>query len=480
MIVTKHISLDSDCIEKIEPYVKAHNGNFSAAIREIIDRTGKSGLPGNSKAIDRSLFEWILDETEGILIPEQVSDELIDPGLIKSIGKLEEYINQRYKDLEWDIKLVLECDNPSNPSEVLMEIKGAPREIKFVACLLSQFLVKNSLEYSPLMIKSVANWNNRITVELVNSDKNKATLSLVKFFGGMDETRKTIKNHPDFWKEIINRHILSNYNMVTLHRNYFEDLLAGKVPLGEITIENLAKKPIHDIPLPEMLSLIKKVYETSRVADRVDVDRETLILYHNYRNEESIEKLKKSLFSLLESNGHLYDARSTANMIVFTHRPDIGSKVNEIVNNLKTNKNRIDYEMLMFMTFLKDLKYLPDIPMSLTSLGRRLGRSLMQEYEKDNENTIWNPESFKKAMDIIDSRLQRESEWNLNGDTMRYQIKTCNITREDNSFNTYICHTAREAFKGALNYAFGNKAELKIEKLLSRGDKCCEVTIKIH
>ncbi|MBE0522626.1 MAG: hypothetical protein IBX39_10235, partial [Candidatus Methanoperedenaceae archaeon] len=204
------------------------------------------------------------------------------------------------------------------------------------------------------------------------------------------------------------------------------------------------------------------------------------ILYHNYRNKESIEKLKKSLFSLLESNGHLYDARSTANMIVFTHRPDIGSKVNEIVNNLKTNKNRIDYEMLMFMTFLKDLKYLPDIPMSLTSLGRRLGRSLMQEYEKDNENTIWNPESFKKAMDIIDSRLQRESEWNLNGDTMRYQIKTCNITREDNSFNTYICHTAREAFKGALNYAFGNKAELKIEKLLSRGDKCCEVTIKIH
>lgn len=480
MIVTKHISLNSDCIENIEPYVKAHNGNFSAAIREIIDRTGKSGLPGNSKTIDRSLFEWILDETEGILIPEQVSDELIDPGLIKSIGKLEEYINQRYKDLEWDIKLVLECDNPSHPSEVLMEIKGAPREIKFVACLLSQFLVKNSLEYSPLMIKSVANCNNRITVELVNSDKNKATLSLVKFFGGMDETRKAIKNHPDFWKEIINRHILSNYNMVTLHRNYFEDLLAGKVPLGEITIENLAKKPIHDIPLPEMLSLIKKVYETSRVADRIDVDRETLILYHNYRNKESIEKLKKSLFSLLESNGHLYDARSTANMIVFIHRPDIGLKVNEIVNNLKTNKNRIDYEMLMFMTFLKDLKYLPDIPMSLTSLGRRLGKSLMQEYEKDNENTIWNPESFKKAMDIIDSRLQRESEWNLNGDTMRYQIKTCNITREDNSFNTYICHTAREAFKGALNYAFGNKAELKIEKLLSRGDKCCEVTIKIH
>ena len=480
MIVTKHISLDNDCIEKIEPYIKAHNGNFSAAIRDIIDRAGKSGFPGNSKAIDSSLFKWILDENEGILIPEYVSDEMIDPGLIKSMGGLEEYINQRFKDLEWDINLVLECDNPSSPSEILMDIKGSPHEIKFVSCLMSQFLVKNSLEYSPLEIRSVVNCNNRIKVELVHSDKKKATASLIKYFGEMDETNKEIKSKPGFWKEIINRHRLSNYNMVTIHRNYFEDVLAGKVPLGEITIENIAKKPINEIPLPDMLVLIKKVYETSRVADRIDIDKDTIIVYHNYRNKESIEKVKKSLFSLLESNGHLYDAKSTANMIVFTHRPEIGAKINEIVNNLKTNKNRIDYEMAMFMAFLKELKDLPDIPMSLTSLGRRIGKSLMQEYETDNENITWNPETFKKAMDIIDSRLHRECEWKLNGETINYRIKTCNIATEGNSFNTYICHTAREAFKGALKYAFGNKAELKIEKLLSHGDKCCEVTIQLH
>jgi len=50
--------------------------------------------------------------------------------------------------------------------------------------------------------------------------------------------------------------------MVTVHRNYFEELLANSIPLGEITIENLAKKPIQEIPLNEMLALIKKVYET--------------------------------------------------------------------------------------------------------------------------------------------------------------------------------------------------------------------------
>jgi predicted hydrocarbon binding protein len=480
MIVTKHISLDNDCIEKIEPYTKVHNGNFSAAIRDIIDRAGKSGYPGNSKAIDSSLFKWILDGNEGILIPEYVIDEMIDPGLIKSTGKLEEYVNHRFKDLEWDVKLVLECDNPSYPSEVFMEIHGAPREIKFTACLMSQFFVKNSLDYSPLELQSVINCNNHIKIGLAHSDKQKAIASLVKFFGEMDETNNAIKSRPEFWKEIVNRHHLSNYNMVTVHRNYFEDVLAGKVPQGEITIENLAKKPIPDIPLPEMLFLIKKVYETSRVADRIDIDKDAIVLYHNYRNKESVETIKKSLFSLLESNGHLYDAKSTANMIVFTHRPDIGAKINEIVDNLKTNTNRIDYEMVMFMSFLKELKELPDIPMSLTSLGSRIGRSLMQEYETDNQNTVWNPETFKKAMELIDSKLKRESEWKLNGKSMQYRIKTCNIANEGNSFNTYICHTAREAFKGALNYAFGNKAELKIEKMLSHGDKCCEVTIQLH
>jgi hypothetical protein len=43
----------------------------------------------------------------------------------------------------------------------------------------------------------------------------------------------------------------------------------------------------------------------------------------------------------------------------------------------------------------------------------------------------------------------------------------------------YLCHTGRETFKGALDYAFGNKAELDIKKLISHKDKFCEVVIKI-
>jgi predicted hydrocarbon binding protein len=139
----------------------------------------------------------------------------------------------------------------------------------------------------------------------------------------------------------------------------------------------------------------------------------------------------------------------------------------------------VDQELVMFMTYLKGLKDIPDIPISFTALGRRIGRSLMLEYEKENNIEKWDLQNFHKALQIIDSRLHRVSEWKLEGNNLLYTIRKCNIVSEENTFDTYVCHTARETFKGALDYAFGNKAELKIKKLLSHRDNFCEVAIRI-
>lgn len=480
MMVTKHISLTQDYVEKMKPYIEKHKGNFSAAIREIINQAEKSSLLTNSTAIDRSLFKWMLNEIEGILVPDEVLEEIIDSRLKNSIGKLEEYLNHKFRELKWDINLALKYDGNSPPSQVLIEIRGKPHEIKFVASILSQFLVKNSPEHAPLKIRSVINFEDCIKVELSRSNnKEEAICSVITFFGGLEEVRKAIKSRPAFWKSVITRHLLSNYNMVTIHRNYFEDLLAGKVPMGEITIENLARRTIKEIPHKEMLSLIKEVYETSRVVDKVEIDQDTLILFHNYRNQKAIEKLKKILVTVLEANGHLYDAKSTANMIVLTHRPEIGIKINEIVDNLKTSNSKFDKELIMFLAFLKGLKNLPDIPLSLTSLGRRIGKTLMQEYEKENGINKWDLENFKKAFEIIDSKLHRESEWKLDEKNLLYTIKKCHLATEENTFDPYVCYTIRETFKGALNYVFKNQAELEIKKLLTHGDNFCEVLIQI-
>lgn len=478
MTITRHISLDDDYVEKMKPYIEKHNGNFGAALKEMINLAGKHSHRSNSSAIDISLLNWTLRETEGVLIPDEVLDQIIDPMLIKSMEELEEYLNQRLAELEWGVDLVMKSDRDSYPSEILIEIKGASFKIRFIACMVCQYLVKNLLIKAPLEIKKVTRSTDCIKVELSRSNKKDALNSLCTFFGNRDEVMKTIKSRPDFWKALVNRHLVSNYNMVTVHRNYFEEILANRIPLGEITIENLAKKPLRDIPLPEMLSLIKEVYETSRIADRVDIDRDTIAIFHNFRTKEAVEKLKKSLVMLLESNGHLYDAASVANMIVLRHRPDIGTKINEIVEGLRSSNSTLDQELLVFMAYLKGIRDIPDIPMSLTALGRRTGMSLMQEYERENGIRNWDLMTFSNALAVIDSKLHRVSECKLDGKNLLYTVRKCNLASNENAFDTYICHTAREVFKGALNYAFGNMVELSVNKLVTHGDNFCEVMIR--
>src|SRR3990170_5016471 len=138
MVVTKHISLDEESFGKMKPYVEKHDGNFSAALKEIISQAGKSGLPPNSSAIDNPLFKWMLLEVNGILIPDTVLDELINPVLMDSMKKLEEHLKHRFEELEWDIDPVLKYDSDSSPSRVSLEMKGSPQKKRFAAALVSQ------------------------------------------------------------------------------------------------------------------------------------------------------------------------------------------------------------------------------------------------------------------------------------------------------------------------------------------------------
>lgn len=478
MSISRHISIDDEYLKKMEPYMDKHNGNMGAALRDMINQAGKYNPAMNSSAIDTSLFNWMLQEIDDILVPDDVLDKLINPLLINSMRKLEENINLRLTELEWGVNLALKCDNDTFPSGVLLTIRGTPRKIKFIAGIVSLFIVKNSLIRSPLEVRSVVNFNECIKVELSRSNKTAAEDSLINFFGGMNAILRTVKGRPDFWIPIVKGHHLSNYNMVTIHRNFFEDILANNIPMGEVTIEFLAKRPIREIPLKDLLHLLKEVYENSRVVDRIEIENDTLVIFHNYRTKEAVEKLKKIILTLLESNGHLYDGKSTENMILITHRPDIGLKINELIDDLKTSSNKVDQELLMFITYLSGLKDIPDIPMSLSVLGRRLGKSIMQEYELENNIKEWSLEKFKTAFEIIDPKLHRESEWVLDGNGLIYTVRKCSIAENDP--NKCICHTIRETFKGALNYAFSNKAVLDVQKLLSKGDNFCEVVIRIQ
>lgn len=307
--ITRNVSLEEEHIKKLKPNMEKCNGNLSAAIREIINQnvsTKNSNLP-------ELLFGWMMKEADDILLPDNILNQIIEPRLIDSMEKLKSFLIDRFAD--WNVDISLIYDINTSPSNVVIDLKGDNQKIKLVASLISQFLVKNSYKI-PLKILYVSYLERQIIVELSRSSRQDAIDSLSYYFGKTDEILKAVKDRPKFWRSLINEYISSNYNMVMIHKNYFEDLFTNKTPMGEILIENLAKKPICDIPLEDMFNLIKTVNETSGIIDRVEIDNENLILFHNYRDKGAIERLKNSFISLLKANGQSYEAKTTKNMIL--------------------------------------------------------------------------------------------------------------------------------------------------------------------
>jgi len=132
MNISRHISIDDEYLKKMEPYMERHNGNMGAALRDMINQAGKYNLAMDSAAIDTSLFNWMLQEIDDILVPEEVLDKLINPMLIQSMEKLEENVNKRLIGLEWGANISLKCDDDHFPSGILLTVRGPPRKSNFL------------------------------------------------------------------------------------------------------------------------------------------------------------------------------------------------------------------------------------------------------------------------------------------------------------------------------------------------------------
>ena len=125
-----------------------------------------------------------------------------------------------------------------------------------------------------------------------------------------------------------------------------------------------------------------------------------------------------------------------------------------------------------FVTFLKTVKDIDYIE-QIKSFGRRLGRMLMQQYEKIYGNKYWDLQTFKKAFEPADRQIK--SEWDIRTNSLKYTVHECAYAKDPEK-----CHMHREIFKGAIEAAFGDSADMEVLKLLSHGDEFCDVSIHTH
>lgn len=485
MVVRKHISFEKEYINKMQPFLTKHDGNFSAAIRDIIDLaiTGKSSFDHSNNVMffDSHLANLLLNKTMGMIPDKQILDEIADPLLYDSISNTIDFFNAKFAELGWDIKISMVCDNDIVPTTATVHIIGKNYLlIDLTARIFSLFLaVKKCLGIETIHKRTKM-------IELVykrRGNSNTAIKDLKTHLGIMQDLFCEIEKQPDFWQMMVRKYRKSNYKMIAVHFKHYEDLLAKKVPTGEISIELLAKSSIRDIPHRKFLVLMKEVYESAGIIENIDIEGDTVKVFHSYRDPQAVDTLQQIFMNLFRLNGHTYEAQSTNNLIIFYHMPEIGIRISEMINNLNKSNSKFDSELITFLTFLNGLKDETEICESLRILGYMMSKKIFEEYQKEHNIYEWDLKNFQEALTTFDSKIGRLSECSLideNGCSMNYKVNECNLVNIGGDFNIDICQFSRGFFQGAVEYAFRNNAQIKVIKQLTHGDDRCEVILHVN
>ena len=485
MVQRKHIALEDENVKKIQSLIDKHNGNLSAAIRDAIELTSialqyyptvedAKSLITTLKEIQEDqviiqvpLFQWLLKKTRGLIIDKQILDYIIDPFSITSIPELEDFINNMCRDFGWHVEVMIDCDNDDNPTNATVTFTGTHKEnIYHLARMVGEFLAI----YKKLGIVSVHPQLGELEIEFkLKSSTDEARQDLIDNLGYMVHIEKELKAYPNFWKRLIWEHSATNYNLVSIHKNFYEDLMSGKIPRALFTIESATSRPLEDMPLSQFLHTIKITSETSRMVNKVYVEGENLKIRHGFRNMKAIENIKNVFINIMESNGYNYDAEITSTFIYLRHHPEIEDKIQELFMKLSKNGEDVQIVISEYVKFLRTVQDI-DFIEQIKSFGRGLGRMLMIQYEQKYGSKYWDIQTFKKAIEPADKQIK--SNWELRSNSLRYTVHECAYANDPNK-----CHMHREIFKGAIEYAFGDLADVDAIKLLSHGDEYCDVYI---
>ncbi len=343
MVVRKNITLENTHLKKLEPLLIKNEGNLSAAIRDSVDiadialqkydsvekaissittenhkltEREKSILSGKNVLVSSPIFQWMLRWTKGIPIDHEILDELLDPLKIKTISELDANINAISNESGWNCSVSIFCVDHINPETATVAISGNNELYRdFLAQLVIMFLVYNK----SLDIDVVHRRSTSVRIDLKKrKDGERWTMANDQFGYSKDAVDEFI-SRKDFWKNLIEIYRSTNYNIVSLPRDQYEEILEGNTPFDGGIFESLSRKHISSIPHPEFLKLLKKTHESMQIIDKIELFEKGINIYHSYKNETTVQKLRDNYISLLRANGHQYEAKYSTSLLVLNH-----------------------------------------------------------------------------------------------------------------------------------------------------------------
>jgi hypothetical protein len=339
MVVRKNISLEQVHLKKLDLLTEKHGGNLSAAIRDAIDITetalarygtveeaiaGIKKVTSREKSIESSnsvlvaipLFQWLLGRTKGIPLNIEIINELLDPLKINTISLLDKEINIISRESGMGCEVSIFSMDDINPENVTVTITG---ENELYRTLLSQMVVLFLSQNKALGIDVVHKRSTGVRLDLKKMEAGAQAAGIKKHFGYLKEVVDEFKTKGQFWRNMIEIFKSVDYNMVSLYKDHYEDLLTCNTPYDPGLFESISKKHIKSIPHGEFLLLIKNVHESLQLVDKMEIINNDINIYHKYKKENAIQKVRDYYMALLKANGHEYDAKCSTSLIVLHH-----------------------------------------------------------------------------------------------------------------------------------------------------------------
>ncbi|MHC1756079.1 MAG: hypothetical protein AB9861_11735 [Methanosarcina sp.] len=336
--------MEDEYLQKLQPFLDKNNGNLSAAIRDAIE-LADAALQGHESIedalehctqdsikypeirnsliesgecilISQLSFRWLTENTDGILVDDELVSELFNPYQIKNVSDLLDYLNTRSRNFGWEIEATVNTWDEDKTEVIVLE-NGDPSLRAFLAEAISVFLGRHlNLDVSFVHRKSNS---IRIFLKEYRSDMD-VPPGIRKNFGTLDYTFKEIRSKPEFWTSLIERYRVQRYQRINLNKDVFETFLSGEIPDVTNFFEAAAGKPIQELPFCELFAICKKLISVTQLANDIErtVERGkiTIKIRHQFSEEIAIEKLVELVSKLFQTAGYIFEVRTVSNLII--------------------------------------------------------------------------------------------------------------------------------------------------------------------
>ena len=420
----KTLSLSEKDLQKLEPILKKHNGNFSAAIRELIglgdamiSRFGSSenalrelkptkSLPQElvenryGVILPYSLVQWGLRLLEGFLPPKgslvsPVHDAVADSeGISHAITEenckeWEKALNQLYPQLGWEVKITIE---PTDTT-LIISFSGLDPEINRLAQMV--LAVRLAFQDPPYRIEELREYLPLVTIYFRKCDsQEEASERLEHVFHYQKQLYEVLQKRRSFVSKLASLLGEFNYEITVLPSEYMEELLSGHFALFLLKlIQRNVGKSVSELSTGELLKALDEVNEITHLYKKMEKKDYRIVFFHSYDNPDSVKKLGSVLSEILNQANLSLSMEVAENMLVFRIFPSKKKKpqllvVEEKLDSLLSLKYELesDYEVVDAQNGLEALEKArekPDLLLLNMTLPGMDGMDVCSTLKKD-------------------------------------------------------------------------------------------------